>query len=154
MSVGSNPSAAVSSLTCWQLWGSINMSKGGGSESTIIIGPSKSVLVYALQSVEYVVGLARFRVFVPKKIYWFWLRTWQKLVSALLSHSFSLCWTDAHWINTLFPHDKYIVYIHIFYSFWSKMVGCFLGKKTVFLLFMIFQMFHICFRSCADIVRL
>ena len=33
------------------------MKKGGSSESTIIIGPSKSVLVYAL---------ARFRVFVPK----------------------------------------------------------------------------------------
>ena len=42
------------------------MKKGGGSESTIIIGPSKSVLVYALHSLEYVLGLARFRVFVPK----------------------------------------------------------------------------------------
>ena len=41
------------------------MKKGGGSESTIIIGPSKSVLVYALNSLEYVIGLARFRVFVP-----------------------------------------------------------------------------------------
>ena len=41
------------------------MKKGGGSESTIIIGPSKSVLVYALHSLEYVLGLARFRVFVP-----------------------------------------------------------------------------------------
>ena len=40
------------------------MKKGGGSESTIIIGPSKSVLVYALHSLEYVLGLARFRVFV------------------------------------------------------------------------------------------
>ena len=39
------------------------MKKGGGSESTIIVGPSKSVLVYALHSLEYVVGLAR--VFVP-----------------------------------------------------------------------------------------
>ena len=35
------------------------MKKGGGSESTIIIGPSKSVLVYALHSLEYVLGLAR-----------------------------------------------------------------------------------------------
>ena len=42
------------------------MKKGGGSGSTIIIGPSKSVLVYALHSLEYVLGLARFRVFVPK----------------------------------------------------------------------------------------
>ena len=41
------------------------MKKGGGSESTIIIGPSKSVLVYALHSLEYVLGFARFRVFVP-----------------------------------------------------------------------------------------
>ena len=32
------------------------MKKGGGSESTIIIGPSKSVLVYALHSLEYVLG--------------------------------------------------------------------------------------------------
>ena len=39
------------------------MKKGGGSESTIIIGPSKSVLVYALHSLENVLGLARFRVF-------------------------------------------------------------------------------------------
>ena len=44
------------------------MKKGGGSESTIIIGPSKSVLVYALHTLEYVLGLARFRVFVPKII--------------------------------------------------------------------------------------
>ena len=41
------------------------MKKGGGSASTIIIAPSKSVLVYALHSLEYVLGLARFRVFVP-----------------------------------------------------------------------------------------
>ena len=41
------------------------MKKGGGSESTMIVGPSKSVLVYALHSLEYVLGLARFRVFVP-----------------------------------------------------------------------------------------
>ena len=45
------------------------MKKGGGSESTIIIGPSKSVLVYALHSLEYVLGLARFRVFVPNFFY-------------------------------------------------------------------------------------
>ena len=41
------------------------MKKGGGSESTIIIGPSKSGLVYALHSLEYVLGLARFQVIVP-----------------------------------------------------------------------------------------
>ena len=44
------------------------MKKGGGSESTIIVGPSKSVLVYALHSLEYVLGLTRFRVFVPNYI--------------------------------------------------------------------------------------
>ena len=42
------------------------MKKGGDSESTITIGPSKSILVYALYSLEYVLGLDRFRVFVPK----------------------------------------------------------------------------------------
>ena len=42
------------------------MKKGGGSASTIIIGPSKSVLVNALHSLEYILSLARFRVFVPK----------------------------------------------------------------------------------------
>ena len=36
------------------------MKKGGGSKSTIIIGPSKSVLVYALHSLEYVLGLRDF----------------------------------------------------------------------------------------------
>ena len=42
------------------------MKKGGGSESTTIIrGASKSVLVYALYSLENVLGLSRFRVFVP-----------------------------------------------------------------------------------------
>ena len=46
------------------------MKKGGGSESTIIIGPSKSVLVYALHSLEYVLGVARFREFVPKLYYY------------------------------------------------------------------------------------
>ena len=40
----------------------IIMKKGGGSESTIIVGPSNSVLVYALYSLEYVQGLARFRM--------------------------------------------------------------------------------------------
>ena len=42
------------------------MKKGGGSESTIIIGPSKSVLAFALHSLESVLGLARFRVFGTK----------------------------------------------------------------------------------------
>ena len=41
------------------------MKKAGVSESTVIIGPSKSVLVYALHSLENILGLARFRVFVP-----------------------------------------------------------------------------------------
>ena len=45
------------------------MKKGGGSASTIIIGPSKSVLVYSLHSLEYFLGLARFRVFVAKLYY-------------------------------------------------------------------------------------
>ena len=45
------------------------MKMGGGSQSTIIIGPSKSVLVYALHSLAYVLGLARFRMFVPKLYY-------------------------------------------------------------------------------------
>ena len=49
------------------------MKKGGGSESTIIIGPSKSVLVYTFHSLEYVLGLIRFRVFVPNYIYSFLL---------------------------------------------------------------------------------
>ena len=35
------------------------MKKGGGSKSTIIIGPSKSVLVYALHSLEYILGLVK-----------------------------------------------------------------------------------------------
>ena len=42
------------------------MKKGGGSESTIIIGPPMSVLAYALHSLGNVLGLGRFRVFVPK----------------------------------------------------------------------------------------
>ena len=42
------------------------MKKDGGSKSTIIISSSKSVLVYALHSLEYVLGLVRFRVYVPK----------------------------------------------------------------------------------------
>ena len=40
------------------------MKKGDGSVSTIIVGPSKSVLVYALHSLEYVLGLARFRAII------------------------------------------------------------------------------------------
>ena len=44
------------------------MKKGGGSESTIIIDPSKSVLVYTFHSLECDLGLARFRVFVPNYI--------------------------------------------------------------------------------------
>ena len=69
MSVDSNHSAAVD---CLPLPADnsqevlIVMKKGGGSESTIIIGPSKSVLVYALHSLENVLGLARFRVIVPE----------------------------------------------------------------------------------------
>ena len=43
------------------------MKKGGGSEFTIIIGPPKSVLVYAVHSLENVLGFDRFRVFVPKR---------------------------------------------------------------------------------------
>ena len=43
------------------------MKKDGGSESTIIIGPSKSVLVYSFENVLF---LARFRVFVPKLLYY------------------------------------------------------------------------------------
>ena len=35
------------------------MKKCGGSESTIIIGPSKSVLVYALHSLEYVLEIGQ-----------------------------------------------------------------------------------------------
>ena len=49
------------------------MKKGGGLESTIIIGPSKSVLVYALHSLEYVLGLARFLVFVSNLYLYIWL---------------------------------------------------------------------------------
>ena len=49
------------------------MKKGGGSESTIIVGPSKSVLIYALHSLEYVLGLARFRVFMPKLYYYMYI---------------------------------------------------------------------------------
>ena len=47
------------------------MKKGGGSESKIIISPSKSVLVYALHSLEHVLGLARFRVFVSKLLLYY-----------------------------------------------------------------------------------
>ena len=47
------------------------MKKGGGSASTIIVGPSKFVLVYALHSLEDVLDLARFRAFVPKLYYYY-----------------------------------------------------------------------------------
>ena len=43
------------------------MKKGGGSENTIIIGLSKSVLVYALHNL----GIARFRVFVPELLFYY-----------------------------------------------------------------------------------
>ena len=55
MSVGSNPSgkeiAFLNLLTTKEVLIYI-MKKNGGSDSTIIIGPSKSVLVYALHSLE------------------------------------------------------------------------------------------------------
>ena len=66
--MGSNSSAAVDCLPLFADHVSkylYVMKKGGGSKSTITIRPSKSVLVYALHSLEYVLGLARFRVFVP-----------------------------------------------------------------------------------------
>ena len=50
------------------------MKKGGGSESTTIVGPSKSDLVYALHSLEYVLGLARFRVFVPNLLLYVYIK--------------------------------------------------------------------------------
>ena len=51
------------------------MKKGGGSESTIIVGPSKSVLVYALNSLEYVLGpisgvRAKIIIIIKKKNYY------------------------------------------------------------------------------------
>ena len=49
MPVGSNPGAAVDCLS-YSKEVLICHEKGGGSESTIIIGPFKSVLVYALHS--------------------------------------------------------------------------------------------------------
>ena len=54
------------------------MKKGCGSETTIIVGPSKSFLVYALHSLEYVLRLARFWVFVPKlyHIIYSFITTW------------------------------------------------------------------------------
>ena len=59
------------------------MKKGGGSESTIIIGPSKSVLVYALHSLEYVLGRSRFRVFMPNLLLYqlknsYFMKLWQE----------------------------------------------------------------------------
>ena len=59
------------------------MKKGGGSESTIIVGPSKSVLVYALHSLEYVLGLARFRVFVPNLLLLYTFQTKKTAVDYL-----------------------------------------------------------------------
>ena len=56
------------------------MKKGGGSKSTIIIGPSKSVLVYALHSLEYVLGLARVRVFVQNYYIYFLKRQLNRLI--------------------------------------------------------------------------
>ena len=56
------------------------MKKGGGSESTIIIGPSKSVLIYSLHNLEYVLGLARFRVFVPKLLYYIYSNSLENIL--------------------------------------------------------------------------
>ena len=56
--MGSNPSAAVDCL----------LEPADNSKEVLIClekGWSKSVLVYALHSLENVLGLARFRVFVP-----------------------------------------------------------------------------------------
>ena len=63
---------------------------GGGSDSTIIIGPSKSVLVYALHSLEYVIGLARFRLFVPKLYYYYY-----NIYTAAESSTFSELFVEA-----------------------------------------------------------
>ena len=65
------------------------MKKGFGSESTIIIGPSKSVVVYALHSLEKVLGLVRFRVFVPKLLllYFFSQKNAKSSVSAIFEKS-------------------------------------------------------------------
>ena len=59
------------------------MKKGGGLESTIIIGPSKFVLVYALHSFEYVLGLAPFRVFVPKLYYYYYIIIYYIIIISL-----------------------------------------------------------------------
>ena len=72
MSVGSNPSAAVDCLPYAADNSKEALICGGGSESTIIIGPSKSVLVYALHSLEYDLGLARLRVFGTKFYYYYY----------------------------------------------------------------------------------
>ena len=62
-----NCEALISLTRCWWWWLFNRLVMDiDDSESTIIIGPCKSVLVYALHSLEYVLGLARFRVFVPK----------------------------------------------------------------------------------------
>ena len=70
MSAGSNASSSL--LTTLRKYSYV-MKKGAGSASTIIIGPSKSVLVYALHSLDDVLGLARFRIFVPKFLLWYGL---------------------------------------------------------------------------------
>ena len=61
------------------------MKKGGGSKSTIIIGPSKFVLVYALHSFEYVLGLARFRVFVSKLLLYIEIEIFKKCANHIKS---------------------------------------------------------------------
>ena len=60
------------------------MKKCGGSVSTIIVGPFKSVLVNALHSLENVLGLARFRALVPNIIYKTVFALFKKTFGALL----------------------------------------------------------------------
>ena len=74
------------------------MKKGGGSEPIIIIGPSKSVLVYALHCLEYVLGLARFQLFVPKLYY-----------IILYISSAIFVQTDEHWTFSYFTPIMIIV---------------------------------------------
>ena len=66
------------------------MKMGGGSDSTIIVDPSKSVLVYALHSLEYVLGLARFRVFVPNLYYYVYIFLIRKKKENFLEKSLSV----------------------------------------------------------------
>ena len=77
------------------------MKKDDGSESTVIIGPSKSVLVYALHSLEYVLGLARFRVFVPKII--------------IIDH-FIANWNKMFALNLVVAVENYLFTENLFYS--------------------------------------